>query len=230
MTEQSLSPDPRAAYDDHDEVALLLPWYVNGSLDADERALVERHCAICLTCRADLDVERRLAAAVAGADLAEAGMRQARTRLAARIDAADTPVDALTDRRDAVREARRASAHAPRWAVAAVLALAAGLVWQIAERGAPGTWQDGDFRTLARAPAGAKQARELVVVFAPDVGTEEAAALVADVDGYLLLRTVRPGVRHVRVRGAADDAVDLAAARLKATGRVLFAEPTVEPR
>lgn len=227
MTQPPHSSDARAAYDDHDEVARLLPWYVNGSLDADERAQVERHCAVCLTCRAELDVERRLATAVAGADLAEAGLRQARARLMARLDGADTAVDELADRRDTAREARRASA--PRWAAAAVLALAAGLVWQVAERGAPGAALNGDFRTLARPPAAAVQARELVVVFAPDVGAEEAAALAADIDGYILPRTVRPGVRHVRLRGTGDDVV-AAAAQLQASGRVLFAEPAVEPR
>ena len=38
--------DPR-----HSEVADLLPWFANGTLDEDERARVERHLVDCIACK-----------------------------------------------------------------------------------------------------------------------------------------------------------------------------------
>lgn len=38
----------------HEAVDRLLPWYVNGTLDADERAAVDAHLASCDRCRAGL--------------------------------------------------------------------------------------------------------------------------------------------------------------------------------
>ena len=38
----------------HREVALLLPWYVNGALDGSERLRVERHVHSCILCRREL--------------------------------------------------------------------------------------------------------------------------------------------------------------------------------
>jgi hypothetical protein len=48
-----LEPDPHAA------VQMLLPWYLAGSLGADERAQVEEHLAGCAPCRAELECERQ---------------------------------------------------------------------------------------------------------------------------------------------------------------------------
>ena len=44
----------------HEQVQLLLPWYVTGRLDAADRADVEEHLANCDECRAELAIERRL--------------------------------------------------------------------------------------------------------------------------------------------------------------------------
>jgi hypothetical protein len=46
----------------HLDMQALLPWYVTRRLDASERARVEAHLAECAECRADVAVERRLAA------------------------------------------------------------------------------------------------------------------------------------------------------------------------
>ena len=49
--------------DVHQRVQSLLPWYVGASLDAEERAWVERHIAECPRCQAELALERELQAA-----------------------------------------------------------------------------------------------------------------------------------------------------------------------
>ena len=44
----------------HDDTEELLPWYVTGQLQADERALVEQHLSACAHCRRQLELERRM--------------------------------------------------------------------------------------------------------------------------------------------------------------------------
>lgn len=48
----------------HEQVLLLLPWYVNDTLDAGERARVEAHLADCEACRKDVAAERKLAQSI----------------------------------------------------------------------------------------------------------------------------------------------------------------------
>src|SRR5512135_3643787 len=42
------------SYSNHDKVWSLLPWYINGSLEASELELVEQHLRICLRCRREV--------------------------------------------------------------------------------------------------------------------------------------------------------------------------------
>lgn len=51
--------DPR-----HREAMQVLPWYVNGTLDAAEFAWVDAHVQECVACRRECDQQRALAAAV----------------------------------------------------------------------------------------------------------------------------------------------------------------------
>lgn len=66
----------------HQHVQSLLPWYVAGQLDPDERARVEAHLARCAACRAEADFERRLEAEVSGLSLeVERGWAHMRRRI-----------------------------------------------------------------------------------------------------------------------------------------------------
>jgi len=49
----------------HDRAFGLLPWLVNGTLDATERDAVEQHARTCMVCRRELKEQRHLKAIVA---------------------------------------------------------------------------------------------------------------------------------------------------------------------
>src|SRR5205085_206872 len=51
--------------DAHREAELLLPWYVTGEIEPEDKARVEAHIGSCLTCQSELRSERRLAQQVA---------------------------------------------------------------------------------------------------------------------------------------------------------------------
>lgn len=57
-------PDLGTPHQRHEETSLLLPWYVNGTLEPDERALVEIHLSECGECAAEGNELRRMKAAV----------------------------------------------------------------------------------------------------------------------------------------------------------------------
>ena len=44
----------------HDELELILPWYVNGTLDKDEHAAVMRHVQVCDECRHNISLLQRM--------------------------------------------------------------------------------------------------------------------------------------------------------------------------
>ena len=67
-------------HDSHGRVQRLIPWFVNGSLDESDEALVRTHCESCGECRADVAQEQALREAVAttalGPDRDWAGLRE----------------------------------------------------------------------------------------------------------------------------------------------------------
>ena len=108
--------------DAHRALQELLPWYAAGALDADERDRVEQHLVGCVPCQTELEFERRLqqrlqALPESDADGAQA-VERGLARLHRRIDGAAAGAPARPPR----------GARWWRWAVAAQLAVIAGLV------------------------------------------------------------------------------------------------------
>lgn len=77
----------RFTRDRHEEVRVLLPWYVTGRLDADERARLEAHLRDCPGCQAALRQERQLASAACELPLeADQGWTELRQRIEAQAE------------------------------------------------------------------------------------------------------------------------------------------------
>lgn len=142
--------------EEHQALRELLPWYVTGTLDAQDQARVEAHVGGCAECQADVRFQQRLESEVARLPLdVEAGWAQMRRRLAAE---APRPV--------AAGLARLSRQGAPwlGWGVAASLMLVTGVTLL------PSPAPDA-YHTLSSAPAA--RTGNLVVVFHPDT-TERA--------------------------------------------------------
>lgn len=67
------------------DALLALPWYVNGTLEPAERAMVEAQLAQSAEFRAELARERRLAAAIANSEVDDLCMEQAFAELEGRL-------------------------------------------------------------------------------------------------------------------------------------------------
>jgi len=70
----------------HQRAAELLPWFLTGTLEADEQELVDRHLPACPSCRDELEAQRALQRAVIVSDPAM-DHRAALERLLRRMDA-----------------------------------------------------------------------------------------------------------------------------------------------
>jgi len=112
----------------HEQTLKLMPWYLNGTLAADDRAALEQHLGECLSCRAALRQEQQLASLVASQDASRTSPKQGISSLLTRIDGGS------------VR--RRPAVPWPAYATALATALAAiaiGGIWLAPARSPPGS-------------------------------------------------------------------------------------------
>ena len=234
----------------HQQIALLLPWYLNQSLEQDERQQVERHLHQCLLCKRELAVLRKLAAAVKhSSDLdvaAEASFANLRAKLTTTAGGRQNPEPPNNQpapgwygkRANAAPALSGQSANRPnrllrlsgstvtRFAIAASMLLA--MLPLIMQDGRPPA--TADFYTLSaakpEAPAGAK----LRVVFAKSLADESIDALLDKIHGQRIEGPNSAGAYTVKL-DAAKDSPDLTAAvaLLRSQSNVLLVEPVLEP-
>lgn len=201
-----------------------LPWYVNGTLDAQEVGAVERHIANCDECATELKMQRALQAQLRDGDAVLMAPQSSWPKMLARLD----------DEDDALMKRKGERGGAWRWAVAAQALIIVGLsgtIWQQART------PDGDarleprYRTLTTDSVTARMSgsQDLVrVVFRRDLALTEVNGLLrslgvqvvagpSDADVYILTPT--------QANGASPSADELLE-RLRADARIVFAEPS----
>lgn len=197
----------------HQRAWALIPWVVNASANATERALVTEHVAGCEDCRDELAFQRQLHAQMAAGRVTGAETEAALKRMSALIDS-EAP--------SGLRATRRT-----RWTrmlVAAVVVQAVGLaalLGMISERPRP-----ADYQTLSHTEP-ANPAAVLRLVAAPSMALGDLQALLAR-SGVVIVDSPADGVAFgLALRpGTARDA---ALAALRQSPGVLLAEPIVVP-
>jgi len=188
----------------------LLPWYVNGTLDAAERDAVDAHLVQCEECTADVRREHALAAQLAAlgidTDHGWEKMRERMTRLPPRASAP-------------VRFLRRPVSFG--WVVGAQLA-AAALIFAVLLP----TRQDSPaptYHVLGAAPM--TKAGNVIVQFGPEVTTRQVQAALAGADARIVDGPTVTGAYVLHVTDAGRAA---ALTRLRATPGMVLAEPIDE--
>ena len=223
--------------DGHDEVRLLLPWYVNGSLDSLESARVRAHLRGCSRCRAEVAAQRELRAHIkAIPPPTEIDANLALGKFMARI----------RDDANPVREASRMSEPDPRhglgtllnwfilpgqrslgWAgVAALLALAVlPLAPDLGSSVGPNI-----FHTAANPGSYARfEPNDVRVVFAQPLTAEAIQSIVESLQGRIVDGPAGPGVYTIRfdVRDPSPDFLAERLELLRARADVAFAAPAI---
>ena len=197
MTSNELRGDERKALE-------LLPWFVNGTLEGEERELVSRQVLTSLTCRKELERLRRLHQLIRRDDAEAAATGRAYERLMARIDASEASP------RSRVRHAGRQLPWTP-FALAASLAAAVSVpLWWVAI--VPST-SPRTYETLTRAQPADPGAAGLRVVFAPGVTESERLQLLASLGLTIPEPPMDDGVVTLLFTDGTDRAAIVAALR-----------------
>ncbi|HEU4649838.1 MAG TPA: zf-HC2 domain-containing protein [Croceibacterium sp.] len=187
-------------HNEHDKARMLLPWFVNGTLEADEAALVEAHLDACDECRADLAANRALREVYAASS---AGAKP------------EQPAQAMS-----VRGSRGLDQPpARRWRKLAQFALPAAAAVALIVAIAPSPDESG-YRLLGSdAPA---QAGNAIVLFAPETTERDLRAALEQAGARLVDGPTASGAYVVQVPARRrDDAL----AGLRAMPQVVLAEP-----
>jgi hypothetical protein len=150
------------------EALELLPWYVNGTLEGEERERVRRELRSSLTCRLEYERLARMQGLMQGDDAEQAASDRGFERLMARINA---------DGRARPAVARQPMHWLPLAQAATLLVLVAGAAWWWREDAATGP---GPYQTLTVEQPAASQTAQLRLVFKAEVTEAERRALFAE--------------------------------------------------
>jgi len=217
--------------DRHQDVWELLPWYVNGTLQARDTDLVSAHLSACTACHDEVARCRALAAAVRSTtDVAWAPSAQRLERVLASIDAIEaagarqrTWRERLGAPIELLRELFQGTPRPMRWALATQAALVVLLV-------GVATWQGvfssrAPYRTLADSDE-ARRAQTLIhVVFAEDITEREIRTLLGRARGKIIGGPSAIGVYTVDVGASTPDRETPALQILRGDPKVRLAEP-----
>lgn len=233
MTEKTSSADEM-----HRQINLLLPWYLNQSLDSHEQQQVEQHIAHCLRCRRELKRLQKLSDAVCdSSDLAVAA-DSSFTALQNKIRAGQSVNQGLVfaSSSEKGKQPGKSALHAGYFNRWAKFALAASVLLALIPLGMAfrqAQSPPAEFYTLSAQSAHTSSFSELTqlrVVFAKKVSQSEIDTLLAaikaqQVDGPNSMGAVTVTLAPDAVGGDVMNAVKF----LREQRSVVLAEPVVKP-
>jgi len=193
----------------HDKIRAILPWYVNGTLKADEADMVDAHLAECADCRAELDHERALASGIANLPLdVEQGWSDMKRRMArgAAIPAEDR--SAFFQRKVSLG-----------WALAGPIAAAAAIVLMV---GSDTLLSPSDSTFHALGSQVPQTSGNLVVLFRPDTTVQQIQVMLTANEARVVDGPTAAGAYVLHVDQKARDQVLV---RLRQSSRIVLAEP-----
>lgn len=219
----------------HGRIWDLIPWYVNGSLPAEEREAVEEHLAGCLLCREEERFCRRTAEALQQAgEVAPSPHPVQLARVMARIDEAEAEHGRGRLRRllDAIRSWRPFPVSPLRAMVAAQLAIAVLLVGLVVSQhrqptapAAPAP--PAEYRTLSDPEAPPAGSMRLRLLFTEDATEREIRQLLLGVGGEIVGGPSPLGAYTLEIP-LGGDPQGVLLAHLRSHPKVRFAEPVAE--
>lgn len=197
----------------HDEVQELLPWLVNGTLAPEEAEKLEAHLADCAECRAELEAERQLAAAVAAMPLdTESGWERMQQRLDAEPSLEAHSLSPLWRRRVPLG-----------WAVVSPFAAAAAVALVFVNV-TPNRPVEPEYRALGSTAV--TSPANLVVQFAPATRVSDMQQALTSADARLVDGPTSTGAYLLRVD---QQKRELALKELRDNEAIALAEPIDGP-
>ncbi len=237
-----MKPMPLNTYTAHQQLSLLLPWYVNKTLHGAELKDLENHLAVCLVCKREVNQLQKLAQAVTQSGASDSAEQAAFSRLKKRLHGDQPPLLATPLGQSQTKQQEVANINSFKagkkrfWpqstALRPALAMAAALLVSLSiimpSYTGDATQVGNPFRTLSsdKQPDAIKT-NEIRVVFAQHASQQDKDIILEQVHGHVVgEKPTAQGVYTVRLGNdiAAThllDTIDL----LRKNSKVIFAEP-----
>lgn len=229
-----MNAKPSSAYSNHDEIWLLLPWYVNSSLQSSECKRVQQHLQVCLTCRRELAEQGSLAKRLGHSPRLEISPQPSFERLMSRIR-----VEGETQAKHKQPPPVKGSAPfdwkqavlgflSPKpLAAAFATGMFAGLLAFMMNGGR--LLPPASYHTVANVNALPFEPNDIRVIFADNTPDQAIRSLIDSVHGRVLEGPNSMGAYTVRIPADAGHQPLMAEAlnQLRADKAVVFAEPAL---
>lgn len=218
-------------YSAHQDISLLLPWYVNKTLQGAEIKIVENHLKVCSTCTREMATLHKLAVAVQQEGSIDSAAQVSFSQLKKRIHGTDETsqekapkVVAFPGQRQWYSKLCPQYLILPRPALAMAAVLLLSLL--IPRFFDTGTVQINEYRTLSIAENPAVSQNTIRVIFSYDTKQPQINEILASVHGQIVGGPTAQGVYRVAIKSelAPHDVLGVVASLRKNTN-VIFAEP-----
>ena len=228
---------PTNPYSTHDDISLLLPWYVNNTLHGSELKDVENHLKVCLTCKRELANLKKLSLAVIQEGSFDSAALASFSHLKNRIHQTDGSPNPLPQVMTGPKHKwhNRFDLKAPTFdrtklAMAAVVVLAIAIPGYV-NLGKLANLTSNDYRTVADHEIAKPQPHknEIRVVFLDDIKQQQMDAILAKVQGEIVAGPTEQSVYTVRINQVTTRKNILETiAQLKKSPEIIFAEPAYD--
>lgn len=218
----------------HRDVWMLLPWYVNGTLEGAECKLVQEHLTLCITCRREVAEQQRLAEAISRSRIMDSAPHTSFARLMERVDRERSQTNWRKTGwnglwhlwEDFLEWLTRARVSRPMLVAVPLLLLFVGLVLRT-QSWLTSTPKEPQYRTLA-SPNSVPAADSILirVIFTKAVDHEQAQQLLSSLHPEIVSGPTAVGAYTVRLTASNSSNKDVAVAlgRLRDHPGVLLAE------
>ena len=234
-----MKPSYLSPHTAHREVWMLLPWYVNGTLEGDEFNLVQQHLRVCITCHREVVEQQRLAEAISQSGVLDLTPQTSFARLMERIE---TEGQQVNQRKLGRRRLRFQRAQLSEWLSNVLLPKQVWIavpivVLLIALVPAARFWlpsmstREPQYHTLVSPDSvPAAGANEIRVVLAKTIDSEQIRQLLLSLNGEIVAGPSSAGAYTVRIATSDHSNKELLAVlnRLRHYPGVLLVEP-LEP-
>ncbi|MGZ8189035.1 MAG: S8 family serine peptidase [Methylosarcina sp.] len=233
-----MKENPVNPYFAHQEIVLLLPWYVNKTLRDPELKAVEKHLKVCLICKREITTLQKVALAVNKADALESAAQASFSRLKSRLHQPDNSAlaNAYTKQSHFKKPAQlkwyqKLGLDYFKWPQpAAVMLSFLTLTLLVPLYYVVSPMQTSDFRTLSSSENPSfnrnEVKNELKVIFAEGLGQQQIRQVLDSIHGRVVNGPSPEGVYLIQLTPTSEAKTVLdALSSLRKNADVLFAEP-----
>ncbi|MEC4750485.1 zf-HC2 domain-containing protein [Methylomicrobium sp. Wu6] len=219
-----MKDDNANPYPAHHDIMLLLPWYVNKTLDDAELRAVENHLKVCSTCKREIAELNKLSLAIKQAATID-DPQASFSRLRARMHRGGDRKEQMTTSMRSRQGKRKFNFVLPIFPYRAIAALALCIL-SIPAYFIVARQFENSYRTLAASEIPVAHDNEIRVVFSESADSRQRKSVIDSIAGEIVEGPNTLGVYLIRLKPAlATRQVLETLATLRKNSQVIFAEP-----